>query len=294
VALVHGKIDVVHLPAVTATDPLPKQQQQQQQQDRLVQQQRRRGKTVVIPWAGRLPESSSSSSSSLEEQLQVTWHEIEQRFRQERFRRRRRKRADQENEPPQGVDSGADQTLQSLPLVFSLTPPDRENSSSKEQENNPTTFFISASIASVSNQFAVMLNADETKSLLKPSSHLLSTSTTAQRRQRRSKQKQGEKNELVFRPSLTECTILDYDPQKDTTKVLLRPWSGRRHQLRIHMALLGHAIVGDPTYRRRKRKRQQRLYLHAQSMCIHFGENADNQPDEPHPNPLWLRAPAPF
>jgi hypothetical protein len=32
------------------------------------------------------------------------------------------------------------------------------------------------------------------------------------------------------------------------TKVLLRPVTGRRHQLRLHCYCLGHPIVGDYTY----------------------------------------------
>ena len=32
------------------------------------------------------------------------------------------------------------------------------------------------------------------------------------------------------------------------TTVLLRPYTGRRHQLRVHMQSIGHPMVGDPTY----------------------------------------------
>jgi 23S rRNA-/tRNA-specific pseudouridylate synthase len=60
-----------------------------------------------------------------------------------------------------------------------------------------------------------------------------------------------------FKPSLTKCTILEYgatqlpDDKSTTirvTKVQLSPITGRRHQLRIHMALTGHPILGDMTY----------------------------------------------
>lgn len=43
--------------------------------------------------------------------------------------------------------------------------------------------------------------------------------------------------------------------------VELRPKTGRTHQLRVHMAHLGHPIVGDPLYG--KGKYGDRLYLHA-------------------------------
>lgn len=50
------------------------------------------------------------------------------------------------------------------------------------------------------------------------------------------------------RPSRTEWVVLEYSAQTDRTRVSLRPTTGRRHQLRLHMAALGHPIVGDPLY----------------------------------------------
>jgi 23S rRNA-/tRNA-specific pseudouridylate synthase len=47
------------------------------------------------------------------------------------------------------------------------------------------------------------------------------------------------------------------------TKVLLRPITGRRHQLRIHCHVLGHTIVGDYTYSNRKDVFPYRMFLHA-------------------------------
>eukprot|EP01040_Poterioochromonas_malhamensis_P007345 gene7345-7926_t len=51
--------------------------------------------------------------------------------------------------------------------------------------------------------------------------------------------------------SATELIILDnnaYYQGQAVTKVLLRPLTGRRHQLRLHSLCIGHAIVGDFTY----------------------------------------------
>lgn len=45
--------------------------------------------------------------------------------------------------------------------------------------------------------------------------------------------------------------------------VELRPETGRTHQLRVHMAQLGHPIVGDTLY---KGKSAERLYLHAHEL----------------------------
>ena len=52
------------------------------------------------------------------------------------------------------------------------------------------------------------------------------------------------------RPSRTEITVLEHGHYRGqpVTKVLLRPISGRRHQLRLHTQAIGHAIVGDVTY----------------------------------------------
>lgn len=61
-----------------------------------------------------------------------------------------------------------------------------------------------------------------------------------------------------MRPSLTRCTVLwrghikmdDADITSiPVTKVLLKPWTGRRHQLRVHLAhVAGFPILGDVAY----------------------------------------------
>lgn len=50
------------------------------------------------------------------------------------------------------------------------------------------------------------------------------------------------------KPSVTRWAVLSYDPSRDATRVRLEPTSGRRHQLRIHMAALGHPMLGDMLY----------------------------------------------
>ncbi|XP_076039914.1 RNA pseudouridylate synthase domain-containing protein 1-like isoform X2 [Oratosquilla oratoria] len=52
------------------------------------------------------------------------------------------------------------------------------------------------------------------------------------------------------------------------TKVLLKPISGRRHQLRVHLSESGHTIVGDFTYSNRKDISPFRMYLHAFRLVI--------------------------
>jgi 23S rRNA pseudouridine1911/1915/1917 synthase len=53
---------------------------------------------------------------------------------------------------------------------------------------------------------------------------------------------------------------------KPVTLVALFPESGRTHQLRVHMAYLGHPILGDDKYG--DRNSFPRLALHAQAICF--------------------------
>lgn len=83
--------------------------------------------------------------------------------------------------------------------------------------------------------------------------------------------------------SATELIILDnrltYQGQP-ATKVLLRPLTGRRHQLRLHSLCLGHPIVGDFTYNSFFRRQiaadpaggqvSERMMLHALSLRIPY------------------------
>lgn len=77
------------------------------------------------------------------------------------------------------------------------------------------------------------------------------------------------------------------------TKVLMKPITGRRHQLRVHCSESGHSIVGDYTYSNRRDLFPYRMYLHAYRMVIPSQvENIDVRTKDPFteedPRNLWI------
>lgn len=64
--------------------------------------------------------------------------------------------------------------------------------------------------------------------------------------------------------SVTHFQRLDYDSVQQLTRVALMPVTGRSHQLRLHLASMGHAICGDTFYAKGALATQSpRLCLHA-------------------------------
>lgn len=64
--------------------------------------------------------------------------------------------------------------------------------------------------------------------------------------------------------ALTRYRVLRRDPANDNTLVSLEPFTGRSHQLRIHMRELGHPILGCDLYAPEAiMARAPRLLLHA-------------------------------
>lgn len=67
------------------------------------------------------------------------------------------------------------------------------------------------------------------------------------------------------KPSVTRWRVLGHEGA--TTRVELEPVTGRSHQLRVHLAALGHPILGDPLYGRPAgRGAAGRLLLHASAL----------------------------
>jgi len=57
------------------------------------------------------------------------------------------------------------------------------------------------------------------------------------------------------------------DQEKQNTRLLLTPVTGRSHQLRVHMLAMGHPILGDPLYADPEALGMaERLLLHATSL----------------------------
>lgn len=63
------------------------------------------------------------------------------------------------------------------------------------------------------------------------------------------------------RHAATRYTVLEaYD---GCSLVEARPVTGRTHQIRVHLASIGHPLVGDPVYGRRRVRGLDRQFLHA-------------------------------
>ncbi|MDD0837318.1 RluA family pseudouridine synthase [Curvibacter sp. HBC61] len=88
------------------------------------------------------------------------------------------------------------------------------------------------------------------------------------------------------RPSQTHWHLLAVDPVAQTSRVLLEPFTGRSHQLRVHLQALGHPMLGDRLYGGPvATPRAPRLLLHATQILL------------PHPESgqaLFIESPVPF
>lgn len=82
----------------------------------------------------------------------------------------------------------------------------------------------------------------------------------------------GDKNILEGREAITYFKILQYFSDKDGNKFSLaeiRPKTGRMHQIRVHLAAIGHPIVGDKIYQDKKNRAPLNVFrqmLHASAI----------------------------
>lgn len=69
--------------------------------------------------------------------------------------------------------------------------------------------------------------------------------------------------------AITEWTVISRNEVAQTTKIKLKPITGRSHQLRLHCYQLGHPILGCHLYcKNDSEKKAPRLLLHAESLSI--------------------------
>ena len=84
------------------------------------------------------------------------------------------------------------------------------------------------------------------------------------------------------RPAQTDWRVIRASDAE--TRVRLYPLTGRSHQLRVHMASLGHPILGDPLYAEGAAADYPRLMLHAESLRLrHPDSNATMSFSAPPP-----------
>ena len=71
------------------------------------------------------------------------------------------------------------------------------------------------------------------------------------------------------KPSLTRWRLLGHHPANGTSRIELEPVTGRTHQLRVHMAAIGHPILGDALYAPAEvQALAPRLLLHASHLAF--------------------------
>ncbi len=76
-----------------------------------------------------------------------------------------------------------------------------------------------------------------------------------------------KKYSIKIRHAFTEYKVVHYF--KDTSLVEVKPTTGRTHQIRVHMAAVGHPIIGDQTYGNAS-SLINRQALHAHSLSFTF------------------------
>jgi 23S rRNA-/tRNA-specific pseudouridylate synthase len=121
-----------------------------------------------------------------------------------------------------------------LPTIFRL-----------KQDADPTVFYVNASLAQQEDKFAMQIHPQSLK------------------------QESDKVPQLDFKLAITRCRVLSKASLcgAPVTKLELRPLTGRRHQLRCHMLVLGAPIVGDVTYQGRS-DLVERMCLHACRLII--------------------------
>lgn len=80
----------------------------------------------------------------------------------------------------------------------------------------------------------------------------------------------------IGKHSLTRYCLLTLDVSMNFSRVELAPVTGRTHQLRVHMAAIGHPILGDALYGEGASGGAERLLLHA--CALRFAHPLSKEP----------------
>lgn len=157
----------------------------------------------------------------------------------------REKEQKQQEEADKATNNGKE-----LPILFRLP----EDSEKADSVDNDSTFYVCCPLAQHPDQFNMVVPAG----IVQAYPHLSTPRGSNTNCNTENDTIDNENSQLKFRPSLTKCTILECgklcivrnqsETKIDVTKVRLYPMTGRRHQLRVHMALTGFPILGDVAY----------------------------------------------
>jgi tRNA pseudouridine32 synthase/23S rRNA pseudouridine746 synthase len=87
------------------------------------------------------------------------------------------------------------------------------------------------------------------------------------------------------KPCRTDWRLLGVATDQCSSRLELTPHTGRSHQLRVHLAAVGHPILGDPLYGSPQAPHSNRLRLHASGLAFQHPFSAEL---------LQFQAPCPF
>lgn len=110
----------------------------------------------------------------------------------------------------------------------------------------------------------------------------------------------GDKSErcVAWEKASTRVRVLNYGTYKgrECTKVSIRPLTGKRHQIRVHLAHIGHGVVGDLVYSGDADFDAYRTMLHSYRLDIDmsfkkkglFIKSQATDPFVTHIDPDWI------
>jgi 23S rRNA pseudouridine1911/1915/1917 synthase len=85
--------------------------------------------------------------------------------------------------------------------------------------------------------------------------------------------KQTTKNSVEAKPAITEYQVLEH--LDGYSLILVKLHTGRTHQIRVHMASIGHPLIGDELYGNKQTQRSdlKRQFLHAKRIEVQLPDS---------------------